>query len=143
MSSMLSAGPALARCLTSHTIQTRRCISRNVQGCILAIRREDQSVWERRAPLGPSHVRQLVKDGVNVIVQPSNRRAYPMQAYQSAGAKIQEDISEASVVIGVKQVPIDQLVPNRTYCFFSHTIKAQEANMPLLDAILEKISILG
>ncbi|KAK8721919.1 hypothetical protein OTU49_012634, partial [Cherax quadricarinatus] len=61
-----------------------------------------------------------------------------MQAYQNVGAKIQEDLSEAPVIIGVKQVPIDQLIPNRTYCFFSHTIKAQEANMPLLDAILEK-----
>lgn len=138
MSHVLSAAPAVARCLPSHSASARRWISRNVRGRVLAIRREDQSVWERRAPLGPSQVRQLVKDGVKVIVQPSNRRAYPMQAYQNAGAKIQEDISEAPVVIGVKQVPIDQLIPNRTYCFFSHTIKAQEANMPLLDAILEK-----
>ena len=43
------------------------------------VSREDQSVWERRAPLGPQHVRKLVKDGVKVLVQPSNRRAYPMQ----------------------------------------------------------------
>ncbi len=41
--------------------------------------REDQSVWERRAPLAPLHVRHLVKKGVKVIVQPSNRRAYPIQ----------------------------------------------------------------
>lgn len=41
--------------------------------------REDQSVWERRAPLGPLHVEHLVKRGVKVIVQPSNRRAYPIQ----------------------------------------------------------------
>ncbi|XP_063854254.1 alpha-aminoadipic semialdehyde synthase, mitochondrial-like [Scylla paramamosain] len=61
-----------------------------------------------------------------------------MQAYQSVGARIQEDITEAEVIIGVKQVPIDQLTPHKTYCFFSHTIKGQEANMPLLDAILEK-----
>lgn len=55
------------------------------------------------------------------------------------GAVIQEDITEASLVIGVKQVPIDNLLPGRTYAFFSHTIKAQVANMPLLDAILEKV----
>jgi hypothetical protein len=83
-------------------------------------------------------VRQLVKKGVRVIVQPSNRRAYPLQAYVQAGAIIQEDISEAPVIIGVKQVPIDSLLPNKTYAFFSHTIKAQEANMPLLDAILDR-----
>ncbi|KAK4876339.1 hypothetical protein RN001_012761 [Aquatica leii] len=105
---------------------------------VIAIRREDQSVWERRAPFSPTHVRKLVKNGVKVIVQPSNRRAYPMQAYLNAGAIVQEDISEASVIFGVKQVPIDQLIPDKTFCFFSHTIKAQESNMPLLDAILEK-----
>ncbi|KAL3270243.1 hypothetical protein HHI36_009299 [Cryptolaemus montrouzieri] len=105
---------------------------------IMAIRREDQSIWERRAPFAPSHVRKLVERGVKVIVQPSNRRAYPMQAYLNAGAIVQEDISEASVIFGVKQVPIDQLIPDKTYCLFSHTIKAQESNMPLLDAILEK-----
>ncbi|XP_013114257.2 alpha-aminoadipic semialdehyde synthase, mitochondrial [Stomoxys calcitrans] len=107
-------------------------------GRVIAIRREDQSVWERRAALGPTHVQKLVKQGVKVIVQPSNRRAYPMQAYLQSGAIIQEDISEASVIFGVKQVPIDALIPGKTYCFFSHTIKAQESNMPLLDAILEK-----
>ena len=56
------------------------------------------------------------------------------------GAVIEEDISEASLLIGVKQIPIDTLLPNKTYAFFSHTIKAQEDNMPLLDAMLEKVS---
>lgn len=56
----------------------------------------------------------------------------------NAGAVINEDISEASVIFGVKQVPVDALIPGKTYCFFSHTIKAQESNMPLLDAVLEK-----
>lgn len=61
------------------------------------------------------------------------------QTYLSAGAVVQEDISEASVIFGVKQTPIDLLIPNKTYCFFSHTIKAQEGNMPMLDAILSKV----
>lgn len=61
-----------------------------------------------------------------------------MQNYLNAGAVVQEDMSEASVIFGVKQVPIAQLIPDKTYCLFSHTIKAQETNMALLDAILEK-----
>ena len=61
------------------------------------------------------------------------------QSYANAGAVIQEDISEASIIFGVKQVPVDQLIPEKTYCLFSHTIKAQEANMALLDAILAKV----
>lgn len=110
----------------------------DIRGKCLGIRREEQSVWERRAPLAPFQCRMLVKRGCRVLVQPSNRRAYPMQAYTQAGAIIQEDLSEADVICGVKQVPIDSLIKDKTYCFFSHTIKAQEANMPLLDAILEK-----
>ncbi|EEB10070.1 aminoadipic semialdehyde synthase, putative [Pediculus humanus corporis] len=110
----------------------------DVKGKVIAIRREDQSVWERRAAFSPANVRRLTRAGVKVIVQPSNRRAYPMQTYANAGAVIQEDISEASTIFGVKQVPVDQLLPEKTYCLFSHTIKAQEANMALLDAILAK-----
>ena len=41
---------------------------------------------------------------IQVLVQPSTRRAYPMQAYANAGARIQDDISSASVIFGVKQV---------------------------------------
>lgn len=111
----------------------------DIRGKCLGIRREEQSVWERRAPLAPNYVKILAKRGCRVLVQPSNRRAYPMQAYTQAGAIIQEDLSEADVICGVKQVPIDSLIKDKTYCFFSHTIKAQEANMPLLDAILEKV----
>lgn len=103
-----------------------------------AIRREDNTVWERRAPLAPNHIRELVKKGIKVIVQPSNRRAFSMTEFINAGAVVQEDISEAPLVLGVKSVPIDLLMPDKTYAFFSHTIKAQKANMPLLDAILEK-----
>lgn len=104
----------------------------------VAIRREDASIWERRAPLAPYHVERLSKNGVRVLIQPSNRRAYPLQSYMRSGAEVKEDISEAQVILGVKQVPVDLLLPGKTYCFFSHTIKAQEANMPLLDAVLDK-----
>uniref|UniRef100_H2Y798 Uncharacterized protein n=1 Tax=Ciona savignyi TaxID=51511 RepID=H2Y798_CIOSA len=105
---------------------------------IIAIRREDNAVWERRAPLAPSHVRKLVQDGVKVLVQPANKRAFPVQEYVSVGATVQEDLSEASVILGVKQVPIDRLQNDKVYIFFSHTIKAQDENMPMLDAILDK-----
>lgn len=105
----------------------------------MGIRREDNSVWERRAPLAPSHVRHLRKQGYDVIVQPSNRRAYAMQEYLNAGAEVCEDINRASVILGVKQVPIDVLQPDKTYVFFSHTIKAQDSNMPMLDSILQKV----
>ncbi|PKU46598.1 alpha-aminoadipic semialdehyde mitochondrial [Limosa lapponica baueri] len=105
---------------------------------VLAIRREDVNAWERRAPLAPKHVKELTQMGYKVLVQPSNRRAFHEKDYVKAGGIIQEDISEASLIIGVKRPPEDKLIPKKNYAFFSHTIKAQEANMPLLDEILRQ-----
>ncbi|MCJ8735980.1 hypothetical protein PDJAM_G00253660 [Pangasius djambal] len=124
--------------------------SRRVKGCvrsqhrsshhksIMAIRREDVNVWERRAPLAPQHVKEITAAGHKVLVQPSNRRAIHNRFYEKAGAIIQEDISEASLIIGVKRPPEEKVIPQKTYAFFSHTIKAQEANMGLLDDVLKK-----
>ena len=106
---------------------------------VLAVRREEYTVWERRAPLNPQHVKSLVRDGYKVIVQPSARRAYTMSEYAAAGAVLQEDIEEAGAILGVKTMPIEKIIPNRTYSIFSHTIKAQKAQMPLLDAFIEKV----
>ncbi|XP_069085998.1 alpha-aminoadipic semialdehyde synthase, mitochondrial [Pleurodeles waltl] len=105
---------------------------------VLAIRREDINAWERRAPLAPKHVKELTHQGFKVLVQPSNRRAVHEKEYAKAGGIIQEDISEASLIVGVKRPPEDKLIARKTYAFFSHTIKAQEANMSLLDEILKQ-----
>ena len=102
------------------------------------IRREDKNVWERRAPLTPAHVKALVDGGARVLVQPSNIRVFTNEAYAEAGAIVQEDLSPCRTILAVKEVPPQLLLPRRTYCFFSHTIKAQPANMPLLDSLLEK-----
>uniref|UniRef100_A0A8C8CYK9 Saccharopine dehydrogenase (NAD(+), L-glutamate-forming) n=1 Tax=Oncorhynchus tshawytscha TaxID=74940 RepID=A0A8C8CYK9_ONCTS len=114
-----------------------RTISRHHKR-VMAIRREDINVWERRAPLAPRHVKEIVHAGHKVLVQPSNRRAIHENYYEKAGAIISEDISEASLIIGVKSPPEEKLYPRKTYAFFSHTIKAQEANMALLDDLLKK-----
>ncbi|XP_072242558.1 alpha-aminoadipic semialdehyde synthase, mitochondrial [Leuresthes tenuis] len=105
---------------------------------VVAIRREDINPWERRAPLAPRHVKELTNNGIKVLVQPSNRRAIHEKYYMKAGALPQEDISEASLIIGVKRPPEEKVIPRKTYAFFSHTIKAQEANMGLLEDLLKK-----
>ncbi|XP_038067093.1 alpha-aminoadipic semialdehyde synthase, mitochondrial-like isoform X1 [Patiria miniata] len=133
----LKLGSRLLR--TSASSKQWRHLSSKTDKPVMAIRREDYgSQWERRAPLNPLQVKSFVDAGVKVMVAPSNRRAYTMEDYSKAGAVIQEDLSEASLILGVKQVPINRLLADKTYCFFSHTIKAQSENMPLLDAILEK-----
>lgn len=105
---------------------------------VLGLRREDKNKWERRAPLAPRHVAELQRQGLKVVVQPCTRRVFTDEEYEEAGAEIREDLSECSTILAVKEVPIDLMLPGRTWCFFSHTIKAQPQGMPLLDAVLEK-----
>lgn len=105
---------------------------------VIGIRREDKNRWERRVPLSPEQVRRLIASGIRVIVQPSNIRCWADNEYLEAGAEVNEDLSEAATVLAVKEVPADLLIPDRTYVFFSHTIKAQPYNMALLDTIIEK-----
>lgn len=101
----------------------------------LGIVREAYSKWERRAPLTPTHVAKLVSQGAKVLVQPCDRRVFSNVEYEKAGAALTSDLSGAAAIFGVKQVPNHELLPNRAYMFFSHTIKAQPENMELLDAV--------
>ena len=103
----------------------------------VAIRKETKSKWERRAPLTPKEVKSLVENGIKVLVQPSTNRWFMSKEYEEVGAIIQDDISEADLILGVKEVPIEHLIADKTYMFFSHTIKAQPYNMPSLDKMLE------
>jgi len=102
------------------------------------IRREDKNKWERRVSLIPNHVRKLKeKYDVDVIVQPSPIRVYLEKEYENAGATIKEDLSSCPVILGVKEIPIDFFEPKKTYVFFSHTIKGQEYNMPMLKKMMD------
>ena len=65
-------------------------------------------------------------------------RIFTDEQYLKAGATLKEDISAASLILGIKEVPVDDLIPERTYMLFSHATKGQEGNMKLLDAILER-----
>ncbi|KAM5255214.1 alpha-aminoadipic semialdehyde synthase, mitochondrial [Ctenodactylus gundi] len=105
---------------------------------VMALRREDVNAWERRAPLAPRHIKGITKLGYKVLIQPSNRRAIHDKEYAKAGGILQEDISEACLILGVKRPPEEKLMSKKTYAFFSHTIKAQEANMSLLDEVLKQ-----
>lgn len=104
----------------------------------IAIRREDKNRWERRVPLTPVQVSTLVQEHeLSLVVQSSAIRTFPDAEYQAAGATVQEDIAAAEVVLAIKEIPIELLEPDKTYLFFSHTIKGQPHNMPLLRRLLE------
>jgi alpha-aminoadipic semialdehyde synthase len=102
----------------------------------IGIRREDKNEWERRVPLTPDHVRVLVQKGTEVFVQPSKIRIFPDDQYRAAGAAVQEDLSNCDLVIAVKEIPGDFFCHNKAYMFFSHTIKGQPYNMPMLRALI-------
>jgi alpha-aminoadipic semialdehyde synthase len=71
------------------------------------------------------------------LVQPSAIRAFPDAAFTEAGAVLHEDLSAAEVILAVKEIPPEALQPGQTYLFFSHTIKGQPHNMPMLRRLLE------
>jgi alpha-aminoadipic semialdehyde synthase len=104
----------------------------------LGIRREGKNRWERRVAITPKDVGKLVKMGAKVIVQPSSKRIFGEELYREYGAEINESLEHADVVLGVKEVDIQDLLEGKTYCFFSHTHKAQANNMAMLANILDK-----
>ncbi len=105
---------------------------------IIGIRREDKNEWERRVAITPDDVKELIeKHAIKVIVQPSKIRAFSDDEYRAAGAEVKEDLSEAHVIFGVKEMPVDFFEEAKTYVFFSHTIKGQKHNMPMLKRLME------
>jgi alpha-aminoadipic semialdehyde synthase len=104
----------------------------------LGIRREDKNRWERRAPLAPAHVEELVAEhGRSVVVQPSPIRVFSDDEYRAAGAVVAEDLSDARVILGVKEIPPDQLLPGKPHLAFFHVIKSQVENMGMVERALE------
>ncbi len=71
-------------------------------------------------------------------VESSDIRIFKDEDYTTAGFEVANDLSDCEVLLGVKEVPIDALIPNKKYFFFSHTIKKQPYNRKLLNAILDK-----
>lgn len=92
--------------------------------------------WERRVPLVPEQVDQLTRGGIKVLIQPSERRIFTDDEFRKAGAIVTNDLTPANCIFGVKEFPLQSLIPNKSYMIFSHTIKAQLYNMPFLDACL-------
>lgn len=72
------------------------------------------------------------------IVESSDIRIFEDAEYKNEGIEVAEDISDCDVFLGVKEVPVDALIPTKKYFFFSHTIKKQPYNRKLLKAILDK-----
>lgn len=104
----------------------------------IGIRYEDKYVMERRVALVPDHIVELVNKGIEFEVVKSEKRIFKDEEFIKAGANLVDEITDATVVLGVKEMPIDFFEEEKTYIFFSHTIKGQPYNMPLLTQMMAK-----
>lgn len=104
----------------------------------IGVRRETKSAWERRCPVTPDLARRLISAAdIDIYIQPSARRVYPDGDYTRAGAILSTSLDDANIVLGVKEIPLDLLRPKTAYLFFSHVIKGQPYNMPMLKRLME------
>jgi hypothetical protein len=102
--------------------------------------REGKTPPDKRVPLTPKKCveAQTIFPGLRVVVQSSPVRSYSDQEYRDLGLEVRDDVADCDVLMGVKEVPPAQLIANKTYFFFSHTVKKQPANRNLLREVLKK-----
>src|SRR5690606_19191073 len=105
-----------------------------------ALIKERKSPPDRRVVFSPQEVHNLIEKypQVQIVAESSDIRVFRDEEYISQGIEIKNDVSDYDVLIGVKEVPVEALIPNKKYFFFSHTIKRQPYNKKLLQAILAK-----
>lgn len=102
--------------------------------------KERKNPPDRRVVFAPdalAKLKQLHPDAY-VSVESSDIRIFSDLQYKSMGINVADDVSDCDILFGVKEVPVDDLIPNKSYFFFSHTIKKQPYNRKLLQAVLEK-----
>lgn len=102
--------------------------------------KERKNPPDRRVVFSPEKLAQAKVQfpQAEFIVESSNIRVFPDEAYRAKGFEITNDVSDCDVLLGVKEVPLEALIPNKKYFYFSHTIKKQPYNRKLLKAMLEK-----
>ena len=106
----------------------------------IGVIREGKIPPDFRTPLTPVQcaVLKTMYPNVDVVVQSSPIRTFDDQSYTAEGIEVVDNLNNCDIILGVKEVPIDFLIANKTYLFFSHTIKKQPYNRALLSAILNK-----
>lgn len=102
--------------------------------------KERKNPPDRRVVFTPDEASRLIKEHpeAQIKVESSDIRVFTDEEYKQNGLEVTDDVSDCDVLFGVKEVPVEALIPNKKYFFFSHTIKKQLHNRKLLKAILEK-----
>lgn len=104
----------------------------------IGIIREGKMPPDARAPLTPEQCAYIhLESDIEIVIQSSTTRCFKDAEYTELGVHIQEDLSDCDALLGVKEVPVSQLMPGKAYFFFSHTVKKQPHNRKLLQEILK------
>ena len=106
----------------------------------IGIIKEGKTPPDKRVPLSPTQCKEIMQNypQIDLVVQKSAIRKFKDEDYATLGVKLVDDVADCDVLLGVKEVPIEDLIPNKKYFFFSHTFKKQPYNRKLLQAIIEK-----
>jgi saccharopine dehydrogenase (NAD+, L-lysine-forming) len=102
--------------------------------------KEGKIPLDNRVALTPAQCKWIYKNApdIQIVAQSSPHRCFPDKEYLAAGAELKDDLNVCDILLGIIEVPIDQLIPEKTYLFFSHIKKKQPYNQKLLRAILDK-----
>jgi saccharopine dehydrogenase (NAD+, L-lysine forming) len=106
----------------------------------IGLLREGKTPPDKRVPFTPRQVEEILQryPDVTFICQPSVARCFKDEEYNEVGVEVREDLSACDILMGVKEVPVQNLINDKTYLFFSHTIKKQPYNRHLLQEVLRK-----
>jgi len=106
----------------------------------IGIIKEGKIPSDERVPMSPEQCAEVKATFPNVelVVQKSNVRRFKDEEYANAGITLVDNVDDCDVLMGVKEVPIKELIPNKTYFYFSHTIKKQSYNRALLLEMINK-----
>ena len=107
---------------------------------VLGLIKEGKVPSDNRVALTPKQCKWFMEQFPDweIHVESSATRCFQDKEYQKEGIKVVEDISNATILLGIKEVPITQLIAGKTYLFFSHTKKQQPYNQPLFHAMMDK-----
>lgn len=107
---------------------------------LIGLIKEGKIPADNRVALTPSQCKWLIKNvpDVKVKVEHSPNRCYADSEYAQAGVELTHDLSDCNLLLGIKEVPVSQLIPNKRYMFFSHTKKLQPYNRGLMQAMVQK-----
>ena len=105
----------------------------------IGIIREGKVPKDERAPFSPEQCQKIkaTYPQVHLVVQKSSVRRFTDDEYVDCGIDLVDQVTDCDILLGIKEVPIDQLIPNKIYFFFSHTIKQQPHNRELLKTLLD------